>query len=222
MTRRPAKPHRLRTGFIAALLGIAALSLQATPSAAADRARLLLERPEWRQGELYLDFTLTDIFDAEVREALAAGLPATLAFRWQLWEERAVWPDRGLETGGTWVRINFDVLEKRYDLFDETGRRVAGCASLAEVDASLCREQGLRIDLPGNLSRDRRYHIRLEARLEPLNVNQIRDLEAWLEGEGDESVELGISDYAVGVLKDMTGMGSRGAQARSASFSGRR
>jgi hypothetical protein len=217
-------PHGLaKRCLLAALLALSAASL-GLPAARAGEAALALQAPELVEGALLVRFTLSGIFDEDVRASLDTGLPATLAFRWQLWQEREGWWDRGLEAGGAWYRIFYDVLERRYQLFDASGRRVAGCATLDEVDAELCREQGLRVPLPRGIRPDRRYFLELEARLEPLDVNEIRDLEGWLGGSmresGSRGLMTGASRYAVGMLKKMAGMGSRRAQARSEAFAG--
>ncbi len=222
----PVRDHRRRlpgrrSGAI--LLGIA-LILPAAQALAADSPVLVLEAPALEEGHLLVGYRLTGLFDDEIESSLESGLPATLVFRWRLWRQRNGWPDRRLATGGTLHRVYYDVLEDRYEVFNDAGRSVASCADVSEVESLLCGKGELVVDTPAPLRAGRIYFIELEVLLEPVDSDEIRGLEDWLsgtrEGEKGRRVFSGVSRYAEGFLRRMAGLGSRSAWARSETFHG--
>ena len=210
-------------GRWSAILWLLLLALLApSPASAASDPQLSLGSPVRVEGALQVSLTLHGIFDREIAAALESGLPATLALRWQLQEKKALWGTRTHTTGSTWYRILYDVLEKRYDVFDATGRHVASCATLEEVNVALTVARGIHINLSAALRSDRIYFVELEARLEPLAAGEIEGLESWLHGDPEDSRRdqhsRGLSRYALGLMKDIVGMGARSAEAKSAPF----
>ncbi|MBN2171017.1 MAG: DUF4390 domain-containing protein [Candidatus Krumholzibacteriota bacterium] len=205
----PAVRHLLAAG-LAALLAAAGPAF-ASPS-------LTLGAPAWQGDSLLVDVTLAGFFDEEVAAALSAGLPATLAVEWRLWQERALWPDRLVDAELLRFRVFFDVLEERYDVFDDAGRQVAHCADVAEVAATLCDRRRLVIRPRPRLSPAGHYTLQVSAELEPLDPREIRGLEGWLHGtdrEGERGILPGISRASTEMLTRMTGLGRRRMEERA-------
>ena len=192
---------------------VSALPCLASPS-------LEIRALEQREGHLAVTYLLTGLFDAEIQAALESGLPATLAFRWQLFHDRPGRRNEREAMGLALLRIYYDVLEDRYTIFGSDGRSIASCKAAAELEAALRETGELRLPLGRRLQADRIYYLELEARLEPLDPDEIRDLEGWLRGGGDEDPLSGVSRYAEGALKRLAGLGSRQAKARSEGFHG--
>jgi hypothetical protein len=218
MKRRTShRPHLV-------LAAAARAGARALPAAAAagGGGELRLGEPYRQQGRVCLDWSLYDFFDDEVLAALESGLPATIVVRWRIWRERPSWWDHEVDAGSARFRIFYDVLEERYDAFDDRGRNIVTADAIDEVEGTLCRDRRL-VTIPADeLRADRGYYVEVEVRLEPLDEDEIRDLEGWLHGRRDGGQELlsGLAQHAVGFLKDMAGLGSRAVWARTETFPG--
>ncbi len=176
---------------------------------------LTLERSESEATKLNFRFALSGFFDEELQASLESGLPATLLLRWTLFEHRDAWWDRELVDGHLNFRIYYDLLESSYELFDGRGRSVARCADLSMLELELEKWRPLSVTLPGSLKRDGRYRLDLEARLEPLPADEIRDLERWLHGrDSDDSGLLGgVGAGKDRIVRSLQGLGQRRANA---------
>ena len=189
---------------------------------AADKAEITLAAPAFVGGEIHLPYSMTGLFDDEIVTALESGLPATLAIEWRLIRYRPIWWDTEIDKGRSIHRILYDVLEQQYDLFDDSGRRIATSQSADDVEQVVCRDRTIVIPESTRLHSRHRYYVEVDARIEPVNVEEIRELEGWLgqEGEADgeeEALNL-ISGHTVQLLKDLVGLGGRTASARSERF----
>lgn len=205
------------------VIGLLALSLGPTSSLAADKPELRLSEPYPCEDRLCLDVSLLQMFDQEILAALESGLPATLLFRWRIWKQRSSWWDSEVSAGGEELRIFYDVLDDRYDMFDGAGRNIATGQSIESLEEVLGEGQRLEMARLTLLRTDHRYYVEVKARLEPLDEEEIRDLENWLGGSRRQDSEELLSDlarHAVGLLKDMAGLGGRTIRAKSAAFSG--
>jgi hypothetical protein len=192
---------------------------------AAEPSRLEIAEVRREEGRIALYMRPSHLFDSPTQEALQAGLPVTLALRWQLLELQRSAP---AATGGLWFRVLFDVLDGRYELFDDRGRHLATCATLERVQETLAERPFLLLSREPRavprLRPERIYRVELELRLVPLATGEIDDLERWLRGipEREESRpgSLGISRFAVAWMRRAVGLKERSLHARSASFSG--
>jgi hypothetical protein len=211
--------HRCHAGVVAILLICVSAQVYA-----ADSPEISLDEPV-RVGEsIHVGYSIVGLFDTEILTALESGLPATLAVRWRLYRVRPIWWDSRLDEDASHFRIIYDVLEEQYVLFDETGRRMETCANLEDVSRVLCMERTVSIpDAPRLKERDRHYIV-IEAELEPLDLEEIRDLEGWLsggeeEGEGEGGLSA-LSDHTMRLLKDLVGLGERSVRGQTAHFRG--
>ena len=187
-------------------------------------ARLRVGAPRHHEGRVYLDCELTGMISGEVLDALQSGLPATVIFEWQLWWDRDGWWDKRVDTGATFYRIYYDVLQTRYDVFDHRGRLLLSAETPAAVEACFRQQPGLELrEFPPVLA-DRLYYIDLVARIEPLDEEEIRDLEDWLRGDEDgrNSLDLvsTLSNQVFGWLKGVVVPGGTSVRARTAAFQG--
>lgn len=176
--------------------------------------------PYIRNGILSFDLDVSGLFGGGAVEALHSGLPATVKVQWSIQRKRSGWWDDKVVSGSTFFRVFYDVLEQRYDLFDRTGRPLAGSDDLTEIENALCRRRGLATVRADHLDDDASYMIEVLARLEPLDEQEISDLEAWARGEGEQDKPFlsSVSRRAIGWLKDLVGPEARSAWARSEAF----
>ena len=116
------------------------------------------------------------------------------------------------------MRVFYDLLDERFDLFDDHGIHVATCEDLRELEEASCRDRKISTVESSELEQDKRYYIRLEASVLLLDEEEVRGLEGWLRGEleheNDDTFE-GVSKHAVGLLKDVVGMGEKSVSANS-------
>ncbi len=172
-----------------------------------------------RHGILCFDLELSGLFGGEASEALHSGLPATVIIQWGIWRKRKAWWDDEIVSGSTFYRVFFDVLEQHYDVFDRSGRPVASSNDLQEIERALCSRRGLKTVRAGRLETGADYMIEVLARLEPLDDQEISNLESWARGEDGNKTFLSlVSRRTVGWLKKMVGPGSRSAWAKSELF----
>lgn len=191
-----------------------------SPALADDDPTLTIGEPVVRDGMLEFELEVAGLFGGDAVEALHSGLPATVVVQWGLWRQRSGWWDDQIVSGSTFFRVYYDVLEQRYDLFDRSGRPLAGSEQLVEIENALCRRRGLSTVLVENLDPEASYLLEVLARLEPLDDEQIDQLEAWARGEREKDKPFlsAVSRRAVGWLKKRVGPEARTAWARSEPF----
>lgn len=174
-----------------------------------------------RDGEILVDFRATGIFDDDVERALRSGLPARVRLVVELWSA-AGWFDSFLLDHRSEHRVLFDVLDERYDVIDDAGEVVLRSPARREIADWLQRVEDLPLCLVEELDPDEKHYVAVKIRLEPLTLEEMRDLERWLRGnlgaEGDESMLTRVSRQLFGVLKGRVGLGERDADGRSSSF----
>jgi len=198
------------------------IPLGVSPACAQDTADPALEigTAYIRNEILSFDLEVSGLFGGSTIEALHSGLPATVIVQWGILRHRSGWWDDKVVSGSTFFRVFYDVLEQRYDLFDRTGRSMVSSDELATIENALCRRRGLSTVRAERLDQDATYRVEVLVRLEPLDEQEISDLEAWARGQGDRDKPFlsSVSRRAIGWLKDMVGPEARSAWARSEAF----
>lgn len=171
------------------------------------------------QGYLYVDFDFQEPFSGKSLDAIRSGLPSTLTFTVEIWRRRAGWWDRLEGTRETQVRVLRDLLNEQYVV--ATPEEVRRFQDLDALVDAVCHHR--REFLPP-LHPDWTYYVVLSANLAPLSVDDLQELERWLQGtirSGDESGPgrvAGLSGTMVGLLLSVTGFGDETVRGRSASF----
>jgi hypothetical protein len=187
---------------------------------------LLVREPVVEQGSIRVEYLFENLFGDEIRRSLQSGLPATLLVRWTLWQVREGWWDTELLSGSRHFRIFYDLLEERYDVIDDLGQQVISCNLLREVERALQERGGLSIDRLVPLVQDRRYCVKLNLDLRPLDARDIREMDGWLRGERgsgqSRSALREISRRARGVINDVGGLPSTSIDGKSPPFPGDR
>ena len=171
------------------------------------------------QGYLYVDYQLQRPFEGKFLDAIRSGLPSNLVYTFEVWRQRPGWWDALLkdQTVTLKLRLYRDLLNDQYVLVSrEEVRRFASLDSLAS--AACLQRQFLQPLLPG-----RTYYVAVTATLAPLSVEDLQELEQWLQGsirsgEGSATAVSGLSGTLVGLLLSETGFGDRTVNGRTATF----
>jgi len=171
VANRPALPALL----LAALL----LAAGATAACALD---LAVQPPRQRDGWLWVDARLGDLFAPRVESSLARGMPATLLLHAELWRQRAGWFDRLESAFDAEVRLRYDFRANAYRI-ERDGARPLVLADLDSVRTALSRRLPLPVGRTTLLVPDARYYVVVSATLKPLSLEDAREVEGWLSGE---------------------------------------
>jgi hypothetical protein len=204
----------LRTWRTGAIVGLVVCLL----AAAVRGATLDVQRVgATSQGYLYIQFDLS--FQGKTLDAIRSGLPTTLTFTLEIWRQRAGWWDRLEATRETSLRVLRDLLNDQYVV--ATAEEVRRFPDLESVVRAVCHD---RREYLQPLAPEKTYYVILNANLAPLSVDDLKELERWLQGTiragPDESPGriAGISGTMVGLLMSVTGFGDETVSARSHSF----
>lgn len=174
-------------------------------------------------GQVLVDVHAGSLFDDDLERSLRSGLPARVRLVVELWNERAALWDHFVLDHRSEVRVLYDVLDARYDVFDGGGALLASTAERDEAARWVEEVEGLPLCAVDALDPDERYYVSAEVRLQPMTVEEVRDLERWLRGsleggDGEGSVLGRVSRQLFGVLKGRVGLGDRGLRGRSDDF----
>jgi hypothetical protein len=171
------------------------------------------------QGFPYVDYGFESPFEGKALEAIRSGLPSTLTFTIEIWRARPGWWDALEAVRESQLRVLRDPLSDQYVAASpEEVRRFSQLDSLA---TAVCLHR--RAYLP-KLEADKTYYVVVASNLAPLSVEDLRELEEWLQGtirSGDQanpSGVVGLSGTAVGMLLGFTGFGDVTVRTRSQNF----
>ncbi len=171
------------------------------------------------QGFTYVSYRLDRPFEGKALEGIRSGLPSTLTYTVELWRRRVGWWDRLEETRESQARVLRDLLNEEYVLV--TGEEVRRFRELDALTEAACAQ---RREYFQALGPGRGYYVVVTANLAPLSVEDLRELESWLQGSlrsGEVSPGegvAGLSGTMVGLLLAWTGFGDDDVRARSTTF----
>lgn len=172
--------------------------------------------------DLLVDVSAHDLVDDDVRRALLSGLPARIRLRVELWAARSVLWDELVATHESEARIVYTLLDEHFDVLDESGRTVFSTADAEAVANWVQQVRGLPLCAFDTVRPRRRHYVTAEFRLDPLTVEELKDLHRWLSGtltgiDERSSVER-LSGQLLGLVKGKIGLGDRRRGGRSADF----
>lgn len=170
-------------------------------------------------GILYVDALVTGVFDEELDRALRSGLPARASVELVLWEQRSGLWDREVVRDEWQVSVVFDVVNEGYTVFDEGGRLMLETVDLAEVEVFVSGIDLLPLCDLEEIDPDRSHYLGMRFTIEPLSVDEVRDLERWLRGNVRDGGRLrDVPGQLVGVLRNRLGLGGQSERGRSPEF----
>ncbi len=186
----------------------------------ADSARAA-PAPRFAPGDtLVAAFGLTGLFD-QGNETLGEGIPATLTLVVDLWRERGGWWDALVHSQSYTYRFRRDVWSGAYEIVDPD----LSTARLTDRDALrlyLERVHEIPLGPASRFEASSRYYLTVKAVLQPLNLDDLEAVDAWLSGDvtrrsGNGGL-LGVPKALAGFVIDLSGLGDVSALGRSLTF----
>jgi len=225
---------RLRTLVATALL---AAVVSPIPVRAADDGALVIRSLTVERGWVTAHLALADAFDADMRASLASGLPTTVRFTTELWQQRSHWFDRQVSSRVASYRIRWDPGERVFTLTYPGPPRTDAYEELDPLLAELST-RAIRVHPRGDLEDRHRYFVTAEAAIRPLTLEEFRELDGWIGGrirgrgdaDGDDSEGVlgppteeearggGVAQTFFGLLVDLAGFGDVIHRDRTAPF----
>jgi hypothetical protein len=217
---RPQAPTpRARTAACASLL----LALLFGWAPAVRALEITVLPPRERNGYLWVDVRLGDLFDPRVEGSLARGMPATLALHAELWRRRDGWFDALESVFDADLRLQYDFRNSAYRL-ERAGAQPLLVPGLDSVRTVLQRQLPLPVGRIGPLVAGRRYYVAVSSTLKPLSVEDAAEVEGWLSGEvgGGRSepfgLLLGLPRSLFDTARNFAGFGDERARAITDDF----
>ena len=201
---------------LARLILFVALVLGAAVCPAAAEVSLAVSAED---GTVYVDARATGLFGPDLDEALRSGLPARVRIELVLWERRSgIW-DREVVRGSWGVSVLFDLLDETYSVLGAEGIPLMESGDLGEVEEFVAGVNLWPLCSLDVLDGGRRHYLGAKFGVEPLSVDEVRDLEHWLSGSVLQRDRLrDVPGQLVGILRSRLGLGERSERGRSADF----
>ena len=195
--------------FVALLLGVLVCQAMAEVSLAVSA----------EDGTVYVDARATGLFGPDLEEALRSGLPARVRIELVLWERRSgIWA-REVVRGSWGVSVVFDLLDESYSVLDAGGDTILETGDLGEVEEFVAGVELWPLCSVDELEGSRRHYLGAKFGVEPLSVEEVRDLERWLSGSVRQRDRLrDVPGQLVGILRSRFGLGERSERGRSEDF----
>lgn len=170
-------------------------------------------------GTVYVDGRATGLFAGDLDEALRSGLPARVSVELALYERRAGLFDREVRRASWSVSVVFDLLDEIYSVLDGSGEPLMETADLAEVEEFVSGFDLWPLCAVGDLDPGRGHTLDVEFTVQPLSIDEVRDLERWLRGNVREGGRLrDVPGQLVGILRNRLGLGGRAGRGHSEEF----
>lgn len=178
------------------------------------------------KGTLVVDFQLRDLISNDVFNGLQKGMTAAIEYQVQLWKDRPHWVNQLVAEEIVRMKVSFDNWERRY------------VVTTPEEEPKLLNEDGVRercselVNFPiaslEKLEQGSRYRIAIRVILQPMSVENYREIKRWLAGEVKEfnpktlkstkSPGKKAGNWLLGLVLNLTGFGDRVISAKSPVF----
>lgn len=165
---------------------------------------------------LIASFRLRELFSEG--STLGDGIPATLTLVVDLWRDRGVWWDSLVRSQAFTYRFRRDIWTGEVELWniDRTRSVLADRDVLATF---LERVHEIVLGVPENFSRRKRYYVTVRALVQPMSMDDLESVDAWLSGDVTRGGGLlGIPKALARIVVDVSGLGDQSAEGRSRSF----
>lgn len=120
--------------------------------------------------------------DARMRELLAAGFPARLSYRVELWSSERFFDQ--LHRAAEWeVLVRWRGVDQRYEVTQRVGDQILSLGSFERIeDAESAVQRPLRVPVTAPNSR-RRFYYQATLTVRTLSVSDLDEVNAWLRGD---------------------------------------
>jgi hypothetical protein len=191
---------RIRFGTVLSLL-LLALGL-ATAAQAADPL-LSVYRIFNEENNLCLDFHLKGVIDDDLLTSVQNGIPALLSYRVDVWLDRPRWYDKLVLTVQYAYKIHYDNWDTIYRVTEitEGGSDESEADNKAELVHAVCNQSATCVCPMASLNRERNYYITIEAEIQSLSVERVREIDSWLGGSDEvDKSQGGLLGFVVGLF----------------------
>jgi hypothetical protein len=164
----------------------------------------------------------TNLFgDADMRDLVRSGFPASLRFRLELWRVGGLFND--LEGQRDWeLIVQYDPSAQRYRVVQRQGNRIDDLGSFATLStAQAVLERPTRILLAPERE-GARYYYNLTLSVEALSVSDMDQLERWLRGVRGGTAASALGNGMRTLMLRMLGGEKRVYDKRSVTFTAER
>jgi hypothetical protein len=174
-------------------------------------------------GFLVFDLLLEGAFDEGQEQTLLEGFPTHMTYTVELWRDRGMWFDR-LELSRTLtIKVTYDLWAERF-VVQLRKDHLSRFQTIDEVEVATCVLPELKLVAIEELDPSKSYYVSASARLRPLTIEELGELEDWLSGErrsGDREGGgvLSIPKYLVRMLLGSAGVTERSTLTKSETFS---
>jgi len=165
---------------------------------------------------LIASFRLREIFSEG--STLGDGIPATLTLVVDLWRDRGGWWDSLVRSQAFTYRFRRDIWTGEVELWniDRTRSVLADRDALATF---LERAHEIVLGVPENFSPKKRYYVTVRAMIQPMSMDDLESVDAWLSGDVTRGGGLlGIPKALARIVVDVSGLGDQSTEGRSRSF----
>jgi hypothetical protein len=210
----------VRRPVAAVLLAIALLGAGGAPLQAQRRVVLEVTPPIAMAGTPTV--TTTNLFgDADMRDLVRSGFPASLRFRLELWRVGGLFND--LEGQRDWeLIVQYDPSAQRYRVVQRQANRLDDLGSFATLStAQAVLERPTRILLAPEREGSR-YYYNLTLTIEALSVSDMDQLERWLRGVRGGTAASALGSGMRTLMLRMLGGEKRVYDRRSSTFTAER
>jgi hypothetical protein len=203
-----------------ALLVVVLLAGRGAPLHAQRRVALDVTPPVAMAGTPTV--TTTNLFgDADMRDLVRSGFPASLRFRLELWRVGGLFND--LEGQRDWeLIVQYDPSAQRYRVVQRQANRIDDLGSFATLStAQAVLERPTRILLAPEREGSR-YYYNLTLSVEALSVSDMDELERWLRGVRGGTAASALGSGMRTLMLRMLGGEKRVYDKRSVTFTAER
>jgi hypothetical protein len=206
--------------FVVAVLLAVALSGRASPLHAQRRVALDVAPPA-AAVDMPVVTTANLFGDADMRDLVRSGFPASLRFRLELWRVGGLFND--LEGQREWeLIVQYDPSAQRYRVVQRQAGRVDDLGSFATLStAQAVLERPTRILLAPERE-GARYYYNLTLTIEALSVSDMDQLERWLRGVRGSTAASALGSGMRTLMLRMLGGEKRVFDKRSITFTSER
>jgi hypothetical protein len=188
-----------------------------------DTLRLHIEDLGFNSGYLVFGLFLEGAFNQDQEQTLLEGFPTHMTYTVELWRDRGLWFDKLELSRILTVKVTYDLWAERY-VVQFRKDNLSRFQTIEEVAEATCRLSDLKLVSAEQLDPSKKYYVSASARLRPLTIEEIGELEDWLSGkrrtgDGDGGGVLSIPKYLVKMLLGSAGVTERNALTKSDTFS---
>jgi hypothetical protein len=137
-------------------------------------------------GHLCVDFYLKNALETETLASIKNGVPALLSYKVEVWEDKANWYDKLVSTFTYSYKIAYDNWDTLFAIDAVSqGRQETGKArNVADLIHMVCNQKKFQTCSISHLNRDASYYVTIQAAIQSLSAERVREVESWL-GGGD-------------------------------------